>query len=91
MKTNTAQEQGVKKLVAEPEAAYRRALALKPDMANTLRNLALVLVDRGCLAESAELFRRHAEVSYPVPEHPPAVTRRLRRTRSGMIRSNANI
>jgi hypothetical protein len=55
----------------EAEAAYRRALALKPDMANTLRNLALVLVDRGRLAESVPLFRRHAEVSYPAPEHPP--------------------
>jgi Tfp pilus assembly protein PilF len=55
----------------EAEAAYRRALALKSDMANTLRNLALVLVDRGCIAESVPLFRRHAELSYPAPEHPP--------------------
>jgi hypothetical protein len=53
--------------LAEAEAAYQRALALQPDMVDTLRGLALVQVDRGHLAESMPLFRRHAELTYGAP------------------------
>jgi hypothetical protein len=60
-------------------ACYRRAIALRPDMALAHRNLGMVLCESDRLAEGFTSFRRHAELAYgrespaggsePVPPH----------------------
>jgi tetratricopeptide (TPR) repeat protein len=44
--------------LAEAERAWRRVLALDPDHAGALNNLAQVLIDRGCRSEAFDLLRR---------------------------------
>jgi hypothetical protein len=48
----------------EAAASYRRAIALRPDLALAYRNLGTVLCESGHVAESIALFRRHAELAY---------------------------
>lgn len=67
----------------QAEQAYRRALALAPDFADAVGNLAQACIQQGRLSEAAELFRRalellpgHAIWQHQLaacdPAHPPA-------------------
>jgi hypothetical protein len=51
-------------------ACYRRALALRPDMALAHKNLGTVLCESGHLADSFAAFRRHAALAFGAPASP---------------------